>query len=120
MSPEPRNQSVCGFVSRWQIPLILVAILLVCCMASASAAPAEKGDAPEKKDKASALLRDYRGDIVLIKGKAGSGSGFIADIKGRKFMVSNAHVLAAIKAPTFTLLDRTPLKFKPGAASVAL
>ena len=34
-----------------------------------------------KKDKAVTLLSDYQGDIVLIEGKSGSGSGFIADIQ---------------------------------------
>lgn len=71
-------------------------------------------------DKAAALLRDYRGDVVLIKGKAGAGSGFIINLKGRKFLASNAHVLAGVRAPTFAPLDRSLLKLKPGAASVAV
>lgn len=71
-------------------------------------------------DKAAALLRDYRSDVVLIKGKAGAGSGFIINLKGRKFLASNAHVLAGVRAPTFTPLDRSLLKLKPGAASVAV
>jgi hypothetical protein len=55
---------------------------------------------------------------VFFEGKAGMGSGFITDIKGRKFLVTNAHVLAGIKGATFKLLDRTVVQV--GAASVAV
>lgn len=72
------------------------------------------------QDKASAasLLREYHDDIVLIKGKAGGGTGFIADIKGKKFLVSNAHVLAGVRSPTFTTMNREPLKLGPASIAV--
>src|ERR1039457_2124973 len=37
--------------------------------------PGEKNE-----DRAAALLRDYRGDLVFVKGQAGVGSGFIPQI----------------------------------------
>lgn len=90
----------------------LVTIALACGLVLAAA-----GRAAEK-DKAAALVRDYRSGLVFFEGKAGMGSGFITDIKGRKFLITNAHVLAAIKAAKFKLLDRTEVQI--GAASVAV
>jgi hypothetical protein len=83
-------------------------------------AASAQNDAPAKADKATDLLRGFRSDIVLIKGKAGSGSGFVVNLKDRKFLASNAHVMAAVKSPTFSPLDRSLLRLKPGAASVAV
>jgi len=77
-------------------------------------------NAPTGSDKAANLLRDYRSDIVLIKGKTGAGSGFVFARADRKFLASNAHVLASVRSPTITALDRTPIRFKPGAALVAV
>lgn len=94
---------------------ILASILLV-----TSTCQGAETNAPSTGDQAADLLRDYRSDVVLIKGKGGAGSGFVFTRGGRKFLASNAHVLAGIRAPTFTALDRTPIKFKPGAASVAV
>jgi hypothetical protein len=81
--------------------------------------PAARTDgATDDKTKAAQLLQDYRNDLVLIEGKTGRASGFIADVKGRKYLVSNAHVLANIKTPRYRLLDNSPLKL--GAAMVAI
>ncbi len=70
------------------------------------------------KSKSGELVQGFRSDLVVIEGKSGNGSGFIASIKGRKFLVSNAHVLAGIRGPRLKLLDNSPLKL--GAASVAV
>jgi hypothetical protein len=70
------------------------------------------------KDKAATFVREHRSGIVFVKGKLGSGSAFIADMKGRKVLITNTHVMAGIKSPTFELLDRTPLRV--GAASAAV
>lgn len=86
------------------------------CLSFLFIASAEKTET--EKDKSKALLNDYKSGIVLIRGKAGSGSGFIIELKGHKYLVSNAHVLAGIRAPTFTLLDRSPIKLR--SASVAM
>ena len=69
-------------------------------------------------DKAAALVRDYSSGLAFFEGKAGKGSGFITDIKGRKFLITNAHVLAAIKAATFMLLDRTAVKVGPAMVAM--
>jgi hypothetical protein len=74
---------------------------------------------PLDHGKAGELVNQYRSDLVLIEGKAGKGSGFVGEIKGRKFLVTNAHVLAAITEPRFRLLDNSVLKLDP-AAAVAL
>lgn len=92
--------------------LRLVTLALVCGFLFAGA-----GRAAEK-EKAAALVRDYRSGLVFFEGKTGKGSGFITEIKGRKFLITNAHVLASIKAATFKLLDRTEVQV--GAASVAV
>jgi hypothetical protein len=76
----------------------------------------EKGGAD--KDRAAAFVREHRNDIAFIKGKLGSGSGFIALMKGRKVLITNAHVIAGLKAASFELLDRSRLRV--GAASVAV
>ena len=73
-----------------------------------------------KADLSNDFLRDHRSDIVLIKGKTGSGTGFIFTRSGRKFLASNAHVIAGIKAPTLIPMDRSLLKLKSGGASVAV
>jgi hypothetical protein len=70
------------------------------------------------RTKSAQLLEDYRNDLVLIEGKNGKASGFIADWNGRKYLVSNAHVLADIKTPRYRLLDNSPLKL--GQAMVAM
>lgn len=95
-------------------------MMLVGLVIMSHTAASAQTNAPAKGDKADSLLRDYRSDIVLIKGKAGSGSGFVITLNGHKFLASNAHVMAAIRAPTFSPLDRTLLRLKPGAASVAV
>jgi hypothetical protein len=63
-------------------------------------------------------VQEYRNDLVLIEGKNGQASGFLADIKGRKYLVSNAHVLAEIKAPRYRLLDNSPLKLGPAMVAM--
>ncbi|PWU19300.1 MAG: hypothetical protein C5B50_06815 [Verrucomicrobia bacterium] len=86
-------------------------------------APASLQDSARKpksvtaKELAAAFVREHRSDIVFIKGKNGAGSGFIALMKGRKVLITNAHVIAAIKAASFELLDRSPLRL--GSASIA-
>ena len=77
-------------------------------------------DSPAEETKSGSLMRDYRDSIVLINGKNGAGSGFIFTRAGRRFLVSNAHVFAGIKSPTFAPLDRSTLRFKPGPALLAV
>jgi len=70
-----------------------------------------------REELAANLVRDHRSDIVFIKGKNGAGSGFIGLMRGHKVLITNAHVIAALKEPSFQLLDRSPLRL--GSASIA-
>lgn len=112
------RRSTAGSV--WRARLAATAFSVVAGLGCVCALGAESEAAP-KDDQATRLLNDHRSDVVLIKGKSGAaGSGFVLNQKGRKFFTSNAHVLAGVRAPTFTTLDQTPLKLKPGTALVAV
>jgi len=108
--------------ARWerQIRLVPRVTVLASLIATTQFGWSAETNVTSSTDKAANLLRDYRSDIVLIKGKTGAGSGFVFTRSDRKFLVSNAHVMAGIRAPTITALDRTPIKLKPGAALVAV
>lgn len=106
--------------SRWRTKFVPTAMILAGLLVLARTVGSAEADSPATDDKAAGLLRDYRSDIVFIKSKGGAGSGFVLSLKGRRFLASNAHVLAALRSPTLTLLDRSPLKLKPGGASVAV
>ncbi len=45
------------------------------------------------------------GALVVVKGAGSSGSGFIADIKGRNFLVTNIHVLGATRGANFKTIE---------------
>lgn len=71
-----------------------------------------------EQGKTAALVRDYSSGLVFFEGKAGKGSGFITEIKGRNYLITNAHVLAGIKGATFMLLDHTAVQVGPATAAV--
>jgi len=64
------------------------------------------------------LIAEHRNSLVFVEGKTGQGSGFIADIKGQKYLLTNIHVLAGVRPPQFTLLDRTPVRVGTATAAV--
>lgn len=101
-------------------PFVLRGAIFAGLVFMGQAAASAQSNASMKGDRTTDLLRDHGSDVVLIKGKAGSGSGFIVNLMDRKYLVSNAHVMAAVRTPTFTPIDRTLLRLKPGAASVAV
>ena len=81
------------------------------------AGPADAKPVPATdKQKGRDLVHSFRSDLVLVEGKSGRGSGFIGLIKGRKFLITNAHVMAGIKGARFKTLDGGPLKLEPAAA----
>lgn len=82
------------------------------------ASPASASLSAEDKEVVSAFMRDHTSDLLFIHNKEGAGSGFIANMRGHKVVISNIHVFAALKFPMFELLDRSPLRV--GTASVAL
>ncbi len=45
------------------------------------------------------------GALIIVKTDGGGGSGFVAELKGRKFFVTNIHVLAAAREATFQTVD---------------
>jgi hypothetical protein len=105
-------------------------LALVCGLATAAANQAPEPKAEDKaqagdqlvpaadKEAASAFVREHCRDLLFIRNKeGGAGSGFIGNMRGRKVVISNTHVLAALKFPS-ELLDRSPLRV--GTASVAL
>ena len=68
---------------------------------------------------AAQLVKDYRDGLVFVEGKTGQGSGFIVDYKGQKYLFTNAHVMAGVRAPQFKLLDRSPVRVGAAVAAVA-
>ena len=65
----------------------------------------------------SELVAKFRDSLVFVTGE-GAGSGFIADMGGRTFLITNAHVAAGVRDATFTTLQGT--KVQPGRSSVAV
>jgi hypothetical protein len=63
---------------------------------------ARKDGAADSEGRAAQLPQDYRNDLMLVEGKNGKASGFIADIKGRRYLVSSAvdeYLLAVNQRP---------------------
>ncbi|MGJ8650015.1 MAG: S1 family peptidase [Opitutaceae bacterium] len=50
------------------------------------------------------------GALVVIEGENGSGSGFIANMKGRPFLISNIHVMGAARGARITTVDGEKLR----------
>jgi hypothetical protein len=67
---------------------------------------------------AASIVKEYKNGLAFVQGKTGQGSGFITILKGQKYLLSNAHVVAGVRPPKFTLLDRTPVGV--GSASAAV
>jgi hypothetical protein len=110
-----------------ELESLIAAMLAIACgwfapttvwAAEATQPAPQKDGAAGPKTRAGQLLQDYRDDLVLIEGKSGKASGFIADIKGRKCLVSNAHVLAEIKTPRYKLLDNSLLRLGPAMVAI--
>ena len=64
------------------------------------------------------FLQQYRDGLVFVDGDNGKGSGFICNLQNHKLLVTNAHVLAGVHAPSFHLLDRSPIKVSQAAVAV--
>jgi hypothetical protein len=78
----------------------------------------EKQTTTAEKERTATFLREHRNDFAFFRSKQGSGSGFIANMRGHKVLITNTHVVAALKGATVELLDRSPLHL--GTASVAV
>lgn len=86
-------------------PTLLLALFCTMRAAGADATPAE-------------LLREHSRSLVIVEDKEGAGSGFVATIAGKQYVITNQHVVAGHAGAKFVLLDRSPLKV--GAASAAV
>lgn len=64
------------------------------------------------------LTREHSNSLVFVEGKAGAGTGFVCDIGGKKFVVTNQHVVAGNAEAKFTLLDQSPIRTGQAAAAV--
>ena len=71
----------------------------------------------QRSTDAADLIRTYRGSLVFVTGD-GAGSGFIADMGGRTFFLTNTHVAAGVRGATMKTLQGDAVK--PGPASLAV
>ena len=76
--------------------------------------PGSSASAPGGGD----LMQQHRGAFTVVKGRDGSGSGFICRVGTQTWLFTNVHVAAGIKAPQFTQLDGKSIA--PGAADAAV
>jgi hypothetical protein len=75
---------------------------------------------PVLDPEAARLVRDYRNSLVFVDDANGAtGSGFICEFDGKPYLFSNIHVVSAMRSPSFTRLDRSPLRVGAAAAAVA-
>ena len=63
------------------------------------------------------LVKTYNQSLVFVSGE-GAGSGFIANVGGKPFLLTNAHVAAGVRGAALKTLQGTAVK--PGPASVAV
>jgi hypothetical protein len=77
---------------------------------------------PDQNDdaRASDLLRHYNSDIIFVTGKSGAASGFVARYNGRRFFITNAHVLAGLGYLSLEPLDRSTIQVQSDASMVAV
>ncbi len=66
-------------------------------------------DAPTGKPSASAFVTEHSSSLVFVsdKGTGSEGSGFICNFHGKPALFTNIHVVAGMRAPTFTRLDQS-------------
>jgi len=74
--------------------------------------------AGEAENRPAELVREYSGSLFFVEDKSGAGSGFVCSILGRKFALTNQHVVAGHQGANLTLLDRSLLKVGQAAAAV--
>lgn len=72
-----------------------------------TATPVAAVPKPEESPAAAPATPDaFRsGALVIVRDARGAGSGFIAEQDGKRYLFTNAHVVAGMKQPAFTLLD---------------
>jgi hypothetical protein len=110
--PNPRRLPLRGpaFICYAGCALLSLAAVLAAPAATTSADKPKPVAPAADNAKAPGADSDYRASLVLVEGKSGKGSAFIMQMKGHKYLVTNAHVLAGIRDAHFKPLDNTALK----------
>ena len=67
---------------------------------------------------ATQLISDYHGALLLVEGQKGVGSGFLCNMDGHTYAITNAHVLSDKIGVKLTSLSGTT--FMAGASAVAV
>lgn len=78
--------------------------------------PSDQNDEARAAD----LLRHYNSDLIFVTGKNGAASGFVARYHGRRFFITNAHVLAGLGYLSLEPLDRSAIQVQSDATMVAV
>ena len=68
---------------------------------------------------ASALVAEHAANLVFVSDgeTGGAGSGFVCEFQGKPALLTNIHVVAGMRAPTFKRLDNTVMKTVGNPAS---
>jgi hypothetical protein len=74
--------------------------------------------AAQQEEQVAELVKTYSGSLVFVEDKGGAGSGFVCSIGGKKFVLTNQHVVAGHPGASLTLLDQSPIKVGQAAAAV--
>ena len=69
-------------------------------------------------DSPAELSKEFMKSLVFVEGDRGKGSGFVCEIAGQKFVLTNQHVVAGNPGAKFTLLDQSPIRTGQAAAAV--
>jgi hypothetical protein len=72
----------------------------------------------ELQTQTATIVKANHNNLVFVTGKEGEGSGFIASMGGKNYLVTNAHVAAGISGAAFKALDGTAVQ--GGVATVAV
>lgn len=85
-----------------------------------AASPVTSGtlSATPVNDKVTAFVSANSGNLVVVEGQNGRGSGFICRLDGQPFLVTNTHVLSNNPQPRFTAMDGKVVT--PGPAFLAV
>lgn len=85
---------------------------------AASPVTASTLSATPLNDKVTAFVSANSGNLVVVEGQNGRGSGFICRLDGQPFLVTNTHVLSNNPQPRFTAMDGKAVT--PGPAFLAV
>lgn len=75
-------------------------------------------DLPPPSAEVAGLVDKYSPALIVVEGKNGMGSGFVCEIGGEKWLLTNIHVLADNPQPQFSRLHGE--KIQPGAGFLAV